>query len=391
MITTNRGGKLYLVTLLALAAFLILKVQRGFSVTEEQGGIWNIIQVIFVIGGLYSSYSLNRQATPFSIIKIYKILMYTVWIMSIPFFLFSETKGFSTIFRFLMVPYGMLVFMLFYNLGLNNDIKKYPYIIYTAFFVIFYLLFKAMGMYYLVQDDKGAVADVYYVVGLLPLIFIYTPPKMRIVPFLIACVAVMMTAKRNGFIALATILILYFLPKDSKGGKSYFLRFFSFLIILVISYVVITKLTSIYELNMFDRLAKLNEDGGANRATFWSKLIDVMSNESNILPFIVGHGHGATYELLNIHAHNEFLEFLYNYGIIVFFLYVSFFISMIKECFRMYKAEFTYAKEFMVAIVVSFFLAMFSFYMVDCTHITCCSVCLGLILAEWYKYKQKVF
>ena len=104
----------------------------------------------------------------------------------------------------------------------------------------------------------------------------------------------------------------------------------------------------------------------------------------------MGHGYGSACDQLGGHVHNDFLEFFYNYGIAAFVLYISFFVSMVKECVMMYRAQFIYAREFMVAVVVSLFLAMFSFYAIDCTHITCCSVSLGLILAEWYKFQKRI-
>lgn len=52
----------YFVFLLLLAVFLILKVQRGFTDTEDQGGFWNIIQGIFTCSGLYACFTLDKKA-----------------------------------------------------------------------------------------------------------------------------------------------------------------------------------------------------------------------------------------------------------------------------------------------------------------------------------------
>lgn len=390
MITSKQNKWMYFSSLLLLAAFVILKVQRGFTATEEQGGIWNLIQVIFVFLGLTACFSLKRREMNYPMIKTYRCTMFTIWSMSFPVILFTSQIDASTIFHIITIPYGFLCFLWFYSCGIKYDIRKYPLLLYIAFIIIFIIMFNAMRSYYLIYDNKGAVADVYYLVGLLPIIFIYTPKKYRIIPFLLACVAVMMTGKRTGFLALATIFLVYFLPSDPKNRKPFIFRFVSLSLLFFVTYYVIMQLTGSFELNMFDRLDKLGEDGGSGRSDRWIAVLQVMASEQSILPIFVGYGHNAANTFIGGHVHNDFLEFLYDYGPIVLVLYISFFISMVRECRKMYKAQFRYAREFSVAIIVSIFLAMFSFYAIDCTHITCCSVSLGLILAEWYKIQNKL-
>ena len=391
MIVAKKNKRIYFIALLSLAVFLVLKVQRGFTASEEQGGLWNIIQLLYVCMGLYSCLTLKKRYLQFSMIKSYLAFMFLVWFMS--FFVIWSRSNFDigTLFHFMTIPYGALCFVFFYDVGLKNDIRKYSYILYFTFIVITCILFSAQRTYYsLVLEDKGAIADVYYIVGLLPIIFIYTPRKLRILPFLLACIAVMMTGKRTGFLALATIFILYFLFNDPNERKSFIYRLLFFAIFIITSYLVIIELTESFDLNMFDRLENLSEDGGSGRAERWKQIWDAFAVDNSILALLVGHGCDSVVELVGGHAHNDFLEFFYNYGIIVFGLYITLFVSMIRECIKMYKAKFIYAREFMVAIVISLFLAMFSFYAIDCTYITCCSVCLGLILAEWFKYKNEI-
>ena len=103
---------------------------------------------------------------------------------------------------------------------------------------------------------------------------------------------------------------------------------------------------------------------------------------------LFGNGNGSIGELVGGHAHNDFLEFLYEYGLFAFVLYVVFYILLIKETIKMYKHGYVYAKEFTCSVVVALCMSMFSFYAIDCTHITSSSICQGLILADWYKFKM---
>ncbi len=390
MTTEKKTQKIFFLILVSLAVFLYLKMQRGFTASDEQGGIWNVIQIIYVFLGIYFFVTIKHRYIQFPVIKFYMAFTLAMWFESFFSIIFTPNPNMGTLFNFLMVPYGFFCFIVFYWIGLKNDISKYPYILYITFLIITFILFKSMRNFYsYVLEDKGAVADVYYIVGLLPIIFIYTPKKLRIVPFLLASIAVMMTGKRTGFLALAVILVLYFLlPNGSRKSKTFFYGFFTSVVLLIISYLVITRLTDYFDLNMFERISHLGDDGGSGRMAIWSKILGALGSEDNFLRLLVGHGYGSVNKLVGIHAHNDFLELFYNYGIIVTFLYITFFIALIIECHKMYKKYFIYAKEFMVAIVVSLFLSLFSFYAIACTHITCCSASLGLILAEWYKFQN---
>lgn len=384
----NKGNKSYIFLILSLAIYLVLKMQRGFTVSEVEGGVWNAIQVMYVVLGLFVLCSNERSYLSFSFVRHYLTFFIYIWVLS---FFVIAFKSFSVtdMFRLLMVPYGVMCMLPFYYVGLKTDIKKYPLILYSAFIIISYILFTSLGQYYTIANsDYGALADLYYILGLLPIIFIYTPQKFRIIPFLIACAAVMMSAKRTGFLALGCIMVLYFLSSDS-GNKSLIKRLIIFSIVCVASFFIIDNLTDTYGLTMLERLQSIEEDGGSGRFDMWNIIINAIDNDSSFIEILVGHGYHSSFKLVDGHVHNDFLEIFYDYGIIAFVLYVLFYASIIKECVKMYKRKFQYAKEFMVAIIISLFLAMFSWYAIECTHITCCSACIGLILAEWYKYQHE--
>lgn len=382
---------LYIGILVSFAVFLILKTLRGVTATEEEGGLWNVIQLFYVCFGIYVLISKENSYKNFPMVKYYIGFMFLAWGLSFFTFVFIPHLNISHLFYFLTVPYGVLCLLTFYFVGLRCDIRKYPIILYVAFVAISYLLYISLKKFYIMPGLlKGKVADAYYVVGLLPIIFIYTPKKLRILPFLVACAVVMMSGKRAGFLALGTILLFYFIPNDSDKRRSLFFRLVIIGVVMAAAFFVVTKLTGTFDLNMFDRLENMEEDGGSGRVDRWTKINNALGQETKFYTYFVGHGYGAVNKLVGGHAHNDFLEFFYNYGLIVFILYVLFFVSTIKECIKMYKAKFTYAKEFSVAVIVSFYLAMFSYYAISCEHITCCSACFGLILAEWYKFKYNI-
>ena len=70
------------------------------------------------------------------------------------------------------------------------------------------------------------------------------------------------------------------------------------------------------------------------------------------------------------HAHNDFLEVMYNYGIIAFFCIVGFYLSMISQAVRMIRYRSHYAPAFAFSVVIGFTLGMFSYFLIFYTFVT---------------------
>jgi O-antigen ligase len=385
----------YLLLLFLAAALVLLKVWRGLLYqTEQQGGIWNVIQVFLVGTGVLCIFSKSKTFMSLHCIKTYLFFFLYIWFLSLFPFLGSDFD-IPHIFRFLVIPYGVMSLLTFYTIGYKANIRQYPWVLGITFLVLFYWMFTKWRAYNLsIIDSNGAVADVYYLVGLLPIVLLYTPQKFKIVPFLLAFIVVVMSSKRGALVAVVLMLVVYFFFAGSqRNGKktNIVLRILVFSFALILVYYVVVRMVGQYDLNIFYRMEKLGDDGGSGRTERWGAILNAFSIDSNILQMLFGHGDGSVTRLVGGHAHNDFLEFLYDYGLFAFVLYVAFYVFLIKEVLRMYKRKYVYAREFACSVIVALCMSMFSFYAVDCTHITSSSICQGLILADWYKFKTNEY
>lgn len=382
----------YFIFLLLAAAFLIMKMLRGFSGSEEAGGIWNIIQLLYIASGVFVLFSKERTFKSFRCVRLYLVFFIYIWFLSLFSFLYSSMTV-SQIFNFVTVPYGVLVLVLYYSLGQKVDIKQYWWLLMVTFYVITAILFFAMRNFRLLSGDQGALADVYYVVTLLPLVLLYTPKRFKLIPLIVAFIVVAMTGKRGAFIAMGLIMVIYFLIPYAENGQKRktanpIVRLIVFAVVFVLLWFVINKAVGLFNLNIFDRLDTMEEDGGSGRMSRWTLLLNLLGNETSVLELLVGHGTGAVVRTIGGHAHNDMLEFFYDYGIFAFLLYILFFVSIIREGVRMYRRKYPYAREFMCSVGIALCMSLYSFYAIDCTHITASSICFGLILADWYKFKN---
>ncbi len=383
----------YLLLLLLVSALILLKTWRGLLLqTEQEGGVWNVIQVFLVGTGVICLLSKSKPFLSFPFIKVYIAFFLYIWFFSAIWY-FSDYSSINRLFRFIVVPYGLMSLLTVFTVGLKGNIRQYVWVLLATYLILFYIMFTKWSSYNLsIIDSNGAVADVYYLIGLLPIVLLYIPQKYKIIPFLLAFIVAVMSSKRGALIATIVMLIVYFLIGTGKSGekRNIILRVFAVAAALVVAYIVVMYFVERYNLSIFDRIEKLEDDGGSGRSDRWALIIHDYTSNTNILNLLFGNGTGSVIDLTGGHAHNDFLEFLYEYGIVAFILYILFDLLLIKETIRMYRKRYIYAKEFACSVSVAICMSLFSFYAVDCTHITSCSICQGLILADWYKFKKGI-
>ena len=391
MSMVRKHNYLYLVLLLLVVAFLILKILRGTTISDERGGIWNVIQVLFVGIGVYFLLSRNKSYRSIKVIRYYLAFFIYIWFLAFIPFITSYKIGLSEWFHFLTIPYGVMVLLAFFSIGRKADLKQYSWILWSCFVIISLLFFRGMQSFRSDAVRIGATSDVYYIVGLLPIILINTVKRYKIVPFLIAFACILMSNKRGAFFILAAMMVIYYILPSGTNKRSNNLvgRFVLVSIVLAVAYFFMIWMTSIYDFNMLNRMEQIEEDGGSGRWDRWVFLVSKFFGSNSIIRLMFGYGSGAVLDLLSGgHAHNDFVELLFDYGIVALILYIVFYVAMIREGLSMYKRGYSYTREYFCSVAIAIGMSLYSFYAIDYTWITCSSVCFGMILSDWNKYKK---
>lgn len=385
MIIKKKHNKLLILYSILFSLLVITRIVMESA--ERVGGVWNLIQVALILSGIITyiyyikNYDLNNPTlNTFLLFGLY------IWILS---FISLPNLSFSNLYYFLVVPFGPMVMLLFYYLGVKSNIKTSSWIYIISFFIIAYLVSTRRVDYFtMISESKGMVANAYYVIGLLPLVLVFIKSKYRVIPFVIAVIVVLLSGKRAGMLAAALMIIFYFTSFSIKEFKKTLRSVIGLSLIMIIVYYVFTYLNSSFELNTLNRLQSLETDGGSGRDVRWKAIINTVSN-SNIINFLFGHGHRSTAIYFRGDAHNDFLQVLFEYGLFALFLYISFFTSLLRSSYLMFKTKYPYAKNFFISIIAALFLAMFSFFIIEPRYITAIAITWGLLLADWYKFKKQ--
>lgn len=364
-----------------LSCFFIMKMLRSFSGSDVAGGLWNYIQLFMVAAGIICFLLKINTLLRSKPVRSLTAFSYIAALVSIVYISFDR----NSIFAFLTILYASGVLSLIYCDGLNRPIEKNQYIIVTFYLISAIYIFSMLsGRQY--STSTGAVADVYYILGLFPLILIYQK-KFPIISILVCTTAILLSGKRAGLIAFVVMIFCYYLFNGIQKRRlgSFIKNLLLFALWGFIFLFLFEKVIASFNSNMLERLLRLSADGGSGRADRWQFVITKLG-DSNFFQILFGHGRNALSSEF-FRAHNDFLEVLYDYGLFALLAYLFFYIHLIREFVQMVRTKYTYAPIMLMSIICSLFLAMFSYYIVEPTYITSGMICYGYLLSDFEKYK----
>lgn len=110
-----------------------------------------------------------------------------------------------------------------------------------------------------------------------------------------------------------------------------------------------------------ERVNREETDEGRNRLAIWEVTRD-MIKESSADELIIGHGqYGVRRDSpLEISAHNDFLEVIYDYGLIIFVLYIFLWLHVVRRCYQLFKARSTLYLPYVVSLSIFIVMSMVS-------------------------------
>lgn len=377
------------------AVFIVMKVWRAFSGSTEQGGFWNYIQIFYIVTGILAFLKYFRVISKES--AVCSLAIYSAFALMISLFsLFSVRElTFSSIFTFVKIPFSGLILILFYTYRKRtDDMHSSDNLLKAAFYISSAILCYKLGFHMLAggrrSAEVGAVADVYYILGILPYILTITDKKRWLIPIFVTAISVFISQKRAGFFALVgLIIILYSIGSlRGKGIKSAIWKNILLVLLIIAGYYLMVYMDSKFNLRLFTRLEGLEEDGGSGRDVRWQYILNAIDH-SSLPQLLFGHGFAGAYRLYQgSHAHNDFLEVMYDYGFVTLVPYFAYYMIQASNAVKMAKEKYPHYAQFMASLFVSLCVAMFSYYVINATYIICGCFTQGVLLAEWRKNRE---
>jgi O-antigen ligase len=140
--------------------------------------------------------------------------------------------------------------------------------------------------------------------------------------------------------------------------------------------------------NILERLFDSSDDTGSGRLNIWQSLIQRLASQ-DIEAWILGNGHLSTtlYSWENLSAHNDFLEIIYDYGIINFLAYFAFFVSLARYTLQAIREKNAYAPSLAMMLVIYTILSMISIIVLSHTC-TLAIISFGVLIG-WNEHSKK--
>ena len=209
----------------------------------------------------------------------------------------------------------------------------------------FFLAFAAITAYFiprsiLTSGYFSSLNTAYYVLLSYPLAILNKNNIKKIFCTVIMVVIVLFSMKRGGILSMFVGYILYFLFSKNMGRYKFFYKLFLVAIFVGALFFVVPQINEMSNGTLERRLEFTQVHGDEEgRASMYPEVLGASMN-SSFLNIIFGHGHDAVVRdniLDGLSAHNDYLEFLYDFGIIGLILLLSFHIKLISMTIRSHR------------------------------------------------------
>ena len=265
---------------------------------------------------------------------------------------------------------SLLPIFMFYNYSRKGLLNERKIIIYTIIFLLVTIVSYFKNKYLVMSKlDRDEITNNigYNFVSLLPLLFFYyKKPLLQYILLGVCGVFILMGMKRGAILTggLSIVIFLYSNLKGTSRKRKTITLILSIGIIIGAVYYVSNMLqTSDYFLHRIEQTA---EGDSSNRDIIYVSIWEAFLNEPNPLYFLFGHGANSTISVCGYFAHQDWLETIYNNGIlggvILLAFFMAFGLTIHKQRHRFPPYMFY---SFLILLFISFSKTMFSMSIQD--------------------------
>ncbi len=318
-----------------------LSMSASFMRADASSGIVNYIGSILNISALV--YLSNGKYLNTVIFKKIIVRFICVWFLLVLANSIINASDLGRVFK--DFNYGTLWvshFVVYYALARNGRLNA-PFMV-PVFILLLLLAICMTGMAFnALMISKGGLRAasfnaVYFVICLLPWVFLIDRKWLKLAIIFIAVIAVLFSQKRTAILALVlqmgVYLLAYFNSKKGVISKIIVIGTLSCCLIYLFQYVNDSYLDG----GITSRFEGTENDDMGGRAIIWPILLSKYEDSSTFYK-LFGHGCESFLSDGGIHltAHNDYLETLYDYGLInliVLLFIVAYFLLNIRHVFK---------------------------------------------------------
>lgn len=263
-------------------------------------------------------------------------------------------------FRFVDMFYWVAVMILSYYsvLRLNTPKLHIAIVVLTLPFLSYsFFVMRDAGMGY---SGTLLLNPVYFISYLMPVVLLLRSRILKVGGLLLIFVVVVLSYKRMAILAYLTSILVYFyyLSRSDSNSKIWktltvFMGTIMFVGVLAFSF---RYLTGMFGLDWGGRMSDLVEGGGSGRFDIWARILTAFAEQPG--RWLLGYGYRAADPLGG--GHNDYIEVLYDFGLIGLILYLMFIGKLVSIFFEMKRLNYKHFVAFAVSLVWLAWGTMFS-------------------------------
>lgn len=348
--------------LLKIIFFLLLLVSPVFDYiykwTEEGSSPALILRAVAAVLMIFML--LPRSTSLGKGIGITKTVTFLIFYIGIVTFI--ALPNITSLHALIRVLYSFLGFLFIYHLAKTSSITEKEL---STFFMLL-LVILAITAYLNIghrldmrQGLNRADNTGYSLVCAYASVMFFVNKKTFPLSLLLVIVGTLLCGKRGAIIAMSMatlpVLIYIFMGEQIKISKKFMYIFF----IVISSFFVLQQFTSYFDATL-GRFERLGEDHGSGRDQIYSLYFEHFKN-SDLIHQVFGHGlsagtYGANkpFAFTETAAHSDWLEMLYDFGIVGTLAYAIVFIQLLGIIFQNRKNKNKYYYMLVMSFIIWF-------------------------------------
>ena len=254
-------------------------------------------------------------------------------------------------------------------------------------------LFSALYCFAALEIGISTQNAVYYLIVFLPVLSFFKSPLLRQVLSVFLVLLTLLSNKRTMLVAVVAYFLVLELLSNRRITKGKFIcKCILYTGGCIGLYFVFPTIVQALDITVFNELkvSHILEDGGSNRFYIYGMLWKQQMRGS-LTHWLIGDGYNAVLfsgicrdGMLGayVSAHNDYLEVLYDYGIVGLSLYLAFLGLMLKRGLAMVRDERTYGYAFVGSVVMVFIISLSSHLIIYLNYYVIFFLFWGMCLAD---------
>lgn len=287
-------------------------------------------------------------------------------------FIYGGNGDISLIKQIIYIMFWESILFLFYFLSYYNEhIFSESLLMYMLLFIPLTLMFIISniirGKSYLYYEDANN--NIFYLLTLLPWFMMSRNSKLRLIFILFILTMSVYSLKRSAIIATILCSIFYVYHVYLKNGKR--VRSIAIgAILVIVAILLISYANKMSNGTAFERIQSIEEDNGSGRINRYINVWELIRKEKSVDKILLGRGLRAVEVQMGTSrsAHNDFLEVLYDYGVLGLILYVMMHIVLIRRIRFLSRIKSPVYEEYFMSYVIFFVMSMVSHLVIYPTY-----------------------